>query len=70
MKLILDIYNFKHNVILYGWRKGRKLSRSSQLAIINENKYIMDDLFDDTKIKEESVPYKKTRIGKMYQVDI
>ena len=35
-----------------------------------ENKYLMDDLFDDTKIKEESVAYKKTRIGKMYQVDI
>lgn len=35
-----------------------------------ENKYIMDDLFDDTKIKEESVPYKKPRIGENYQAEI
>lgn len=35
-----------------------------------ENKYIMDDLFDDTKIKEESVPYKKPRIGDNYQADV
>ena len=40
----------------------------SLFSKVKENKYLMDDLFDDTKIKEESVPYKKTRIGKKLAV--
>ena len=35
-----------------------------------ENKHLVDDLFDDSKIEEEKVIYKRPRIGKMYQVDI
>ena len=35
-----------------------------------ENKNLVDDLFDDSKIEEEKVIYKRPRIGKMYQVDI
>ena len=34
-------YNTKHNAIFYGRRKGRKLSKSSKLAIIVGQKYII-----------------------------
>jgi tRNA (guanine-N7-)-methyltransferase len=37
----LNNYNTKHNAIFYGRRKGRKLSKSSKLAIINGKNYII-----------------------------
>ena len=37
----MDNYNTKHNAIFYGRRKGRKLSKSSKLAIINGKNYII-----------------------------
>ena len=37
----MNIFNTKHNVIFYGRRRGRKLSKSSQLAIVNGKKYII-----------------------------
>ena len=62
---LLKIYIFEANetkIIRQKFKDGSFLN--------NENKYIMDDLFDDKKIKEESVPYKKPRIGKNYQADV
>ena len=42
----MNNYNTKHNAIFYGRRKGRKLSKSRQLAIINGKRFILkeDDL--------------------------
>ena len=37
----MNNYNIKHNAIFYGRRKGRKLSKSSKLAIINGKNYII-----------------------------
>lgn len=37
----MNNYNTKHNAIFYGRRKGRKLSKSNKLAIINGKKYII-----------------------------
>ena len=38
----MNTYNTKNNFIFYGRRKGRKLSKSRQLAIINGKKHIIN----------------------------